>query len=1084
MKHTALARNLVILVTVVNCCAAFADEKTPWPSRPKSTGVLREASTTKFPFPLEFAADDMVLGPRYLYVKQAQALVVVDRETGHEVAIQSLYRGDEYAMGIKSLTTDGELRIIVTRPDSVSVLELGDPARPTEQMEFRQPCGKFGSITPFPSGRYAIAAGFKCVGIVDLRTGELSGQRFFPPATSVAGVAVGGSPSMPVAAVHTIHSLTTRHDFFVYDLSDLSQWRLLSSWPGYNYGTGEYQQWRRALYVDRSGTLVIDGWDAYSIHRAQTGELVGSVPASFNDANASAFTDVGDTRVLSVGDSAGVKLWDLAEPSAPRLISEIAGAAGSDQMSAESLRRRLTASRDEPYLYYALPETNEVRVVDVRDGRIAGRWQATSGTVQSVVLSAVGSSRDVAVFGDRELANRHTQADIVSFASLGSPAAQSRFVHEGVCGIGWVLPLSGRYVAVSDDAAPLVTLVDATTGRVLSTMNYAFGARETGILGAGASSVVLFNFTERASRQLVVENDRWVAKPLITVDWPAWPYGAKLHVAPDGGIVQFVLKYDWNCNFYDCNVAEALRVITPDGRTAQTPLFAGLGGAREVFYSPDGNKAIVNQSRFYQSWGFGVVDFTDRAAPRSDWSHGAYADAPRFVHGDQAVFSPVLARDNSSVQGLLYDANTGSVLGTSATFGSNFLQLYDSKTLPFGSGSSERALWSHWQQGTVLFDVSTNTPQVMAIWDTRVFDPPMLPRDGRSMYLMTPYYDSNDLWSIDTDAGVSWLGDAPIDGAKLVRPGFIVGRSGYTRLSVIRDTSLNHAPVANAGAPQTLECAGPGGTAARLDGGRSSDADSAPGTQDDIASYAWSVDGATIGNESAVETRVSAGRHVATLRVVDLLDASDTDDVAIDVVDTLAPTVGLTLAPVVEGARFSRGWLATSTATDQCDGALTAAGRLVLEPQVLAAPVAFESARSESIDVLRGAAGLRVVLRGPDERAIRARWAEAVGGHGLRYRLDQPAVLDLSRLRPPGSSASLMSSASPMSGASLIARYQLAADGVVSEATAWGAGADHVVRARATDAAGHAAVADASLRRTIEGLCASAPRSVSCVGLP
>lgn len=1068
MKHAVASRHLIILVIALYCCAARADDKTPWPTRPKSPGVLREASTTKFPFRLDFAADDMVLGPRFLYVKQAQALVVVDRETGKEVAIQSLYRGNESARWIQGLVTNGALRIIVVRDKSISVLGLADPARPTTGLELTEsPCGNrgFASITPLHLGRHAIVVGAGCAQIVDLRDGTGLGRVDIARGYEVPSVAVGGAAESPVVAIHSYNRITTQHQFLVYDLSDLSQWRLMSSWPGYYYGTGGDRDWRRALFVDRGGTLVIDGSDAYSIHRVQTGELVARLPVPFDDEHAAAFSDVGDTRVLSIGTPPGVKLWDLIEPSTPRLVAELQGAAGSDRMSEEPLRRRLTASPDEPYLYYAVPATNEVRVVDVRDGTIAGRWQTTSGTLQSVVLGLPGPSRDVAVFGDRELANYHTQADIISFSNPSAPRPESRFVHEGVCRIGGFAPLSSRYLAVIDDAAPLVALVDATTGRILSTMNYSYGPGYTGIAGANESSIVLAKGME--ARWLVVENGQLVAKPPITMKWDR----VRTHIAPDSTIAQVVLEYDRSCFYYDCNAAAAFRITMPDGRSAQTPLPERLGGVRKIFFSQDGNKAILNEDTYFQSSGFGLVDFTDRAAPRFEWWREPWADAPRFVRDGAAVFTPILSSSNG-VQGVLYDAKNGNELGRTESFGSHFAQLYDSKTLPFGSGASERALWTHWQQGTVLFDVSTNAPQVMAIWDTRVYDPPMLPRDCRSMYLVTPYYYSNDLWAIDTSGGVSWLGDAPIFGAQLVRPGFIVGLSGSTQLMVIRDTSLNRAPVAVAGTPQELECASPNGTTAKLDGTGSSDADSAPETQDDIASYDWSVDGSAVGSQSVADVTLSPGHHVASLTVVDLLDANDTDTVAIDVLDTRAPTVELSLSPVLDGPRFARQWLATSTAADQCDGALLSTGRLLLDPQVLAAPVSFQSATFESIDVLRTAAGIRVVLRGPGESAIRATWADAIGGHGLRYRLDQSAVLDLSRVRPTGSNSSLT------------ARYLLSADGSVSDAAAWGAGADHVVKATATDAAGHEAATSVSLRRTLEVLCASVPQSASCVRLP
>ncbi len=85
------------------------------------------------------------------------------------------------------------------------------------------------------------------------------------------------------------------------------------------------------------------------------------------------------------------------------------------------------------------------------------------------------------------------------------------------------------------------------------------------------------------------------------------------------------------------------------------------------------------------------------------------------------------------------------------------------------------------------------------------------------------------------------------------------------------------APVADAGADQTITAPTPDGTTATLDGTGSTDAD---GT---IVSYAWSENGTPLGSGATPQVDLSVGMHVITLTVTDNDGLTDTDTVVVDV---------------------------------------------------------------------------------------------------------------------------------------------------------------------------------------------------------
>ena len=129
------------------------------------------------------------------------------------------------------------------------------------------------------------------------------------------------------------------------------------------------------------------------------------------------------------------------------------------------------------------------------------------------------------------------------------------------------------------------------------------------------------------------------------------------------------------------------------------------------------------------------------------------------------------------------------------------------------------------------------------------------------------------------------------------------------------------APTANAGADQTVECAG-ATTAVNLDGSAST---AGSGT---INSYSWAEGSTALGTGAMLTVNLPTGTHTITLTVTDTGGGSDTDDVVITIQDTLAPNISCPADVVVNLPMNST---ATSmvvnypavTASDSCSSSVT-----------------------------------------------------------------------------------------------------------------------------------------------------------------
>jgi len=138
---------------------------------------------------------------------------------------------------------------------------------------------------------------------------------------------------------------------------------------------------------------------------------------------------------------------------------------------------------------------------------------------------------------------------------------------------------------------------------------------------------------------------------------------------------------------------------------------------------------------------------------------------------------------------------------------------------------------------------------------------------------------------------------------------------------------VNSAPAAVAGGAVTAECTVPSGALVALDGSASSDANSTPGTHDDIVAFAWyeaygTPAQALLGAGETLGVTLPLGAHAITLLVTDTAGETDSAVTTVTVVDTISPVLDCPAAlPAVEcsGAGGAYTTLA-ATAHDLCGG--------------------------------------------------------------------------------------------------------------------------------------------------------------------
>ena len=150
-----------------------------------------------------------------------------------------------------------------------------------------------------------------------------------------------------------------------------------------------------------------------------------------------------------------------------------------------------------------------------------------------------------------------------------------------------------------------------------------------------------------------------------------------------------------------------------------------------------------------------------------------------------------------------------------------------------------------------------------------------------------------------TDFGADKVQRANFDGTSV--EDLVMGLGNPVEIELVFESER---PGAVAGPDLQLECVSVPGAIAILDGSASTDADSTPGTNDDIVSFEWFEDFSLptrifLGKGELLSVSLPLGAHIITLRVTDSAGATDTDEVVVTVVDTTPPVISTNLAPAL-----------------------------------------------------------------------------------------------------------------------------------------------------------------------------------------
>ncbi len=144
--------------------------------------------------------------------------------------------------------------------------------------------------------------------------------------------------------------------------------------------------------------------------------------------------------------------------------------------------------------------------------------------------------------------------------------------------------------------------------------------------------------------------------------------------------------------------------------------------------------------------------------------------------------------------------------------------------------------------------------------------------------------------------------------------GYSYNNNGYNIPVIWEGGTSNEAPVADAGADQSVTATG-ATTSVTLDGSGSSDADG------DALSYSWTLDGSVVSTDASFSTNLADGSYTFTLTVSDG-EESDSDEVSVTVVNTI-PVADAGADQTLEATGATTTVTLNGSATDADGDALT-----------------------------------------------------------------------------------------------------------------------------------------------------------------
>src|SRR5206468_2216253 len=127
----------------------------------------------------------------------------------------------------------------------------------------------------------------------------------------------------------------------------------------------------------------------------------------------------------------------------------------------------------------------------------------------------------------------------------------------------------------------------------------------------------------------------------------------------------------------------------------------------------------------------------------------------------------------------------------------------------------------------------------------------------------------------------------------------------------------------------SVKCGRPGGAEVTLDASGSTDPDSSPGTNDDIASFEWFENPgqpgqSVLGSGRVLNTTLPLGTHIIGLVVTDSKGATDAAQTAVTVRDSTPPVLVCPVPTLAECSRVGGSQITVvATASDVCSPAVT-----------------------------------------------------------------------------------------------------------------------------------------------------------------